>query len=83
MRVCARVCVCVCVRRACVCVCGLRVMLYDYADFLRFCVHIFVDLAKRSVLTYVGEIWRYRNDRDYYHYYCCGNGGGGRLRQKK
>ena len=49
--------------------------------FLRYYVHIFVDLVKRSVHTHVGEISRYRNDRyndddddDYhsfilYHYY--------------
>ena len=36
--------------------------------YLRFYEHVFVDLVTRGVLTLVGEIRRYRNDR-YYHYY--------------
>jgi len=29
----------------------------------------FVDLVKHGVLTLVGEIWRYLNDRYYCYYY--------------
>ena len=59
-------CVCVCV---CVCVCagvvreGYNIMTI-YILFFRFLLYtFFVDLIKRGVLTLVGEIWRYRNDR--------------------
>ena len=30
-------------------------------------VYIFLDLVKRAVLTSVGELWRYKNDRCYYY----------------
>ena len=30
-------------------------------------MYIIVDFVKRSVLTIVDEIWRYRNDRYYYY----------------
>ena len=38
---------------------------YDYITeyFLGFNAYIIVDLVKRGVLTLVGEIRRYRNDR--------------------
>ena len=34
-----------------------------------FYIHIFVDLVKRSVLTFVGDIPRCTNDRIYLYYY--------------
>ena len=33
-----------------------------------FNVHVIVDLVKRGVLTLLGDIRRYRNDRYYYYY---------------
>ena len=39
----------------------LRTIQYDYVLFLRYYVHICVDLVKCCVLTLV-EIWCYRND---------------------
>ena len=38
--------------------------------FWGFTVCIIADLVKCSVLTLVGEMRRYRNDRYYYYYYC-------------
>ena len=70
-------CVCLCVRAcvsecACVCLCmfgrekGVQgIQYFIYASFLRFYAYIFVDLGKRGVLTFVGEIQRYTNGR--YH----------------
>ena len=76
--VCVCACVCACVRacvrasvrawvRVCVCVFN-TIWLYKYY-FRGFSVYILLVLVKRSVLTLVGEIWRYRNER-YYCYYC-------------
>ena len=61
----ARVCVCVCV---CVCVRARNTILW-LCNSWGYNVHITVDLVKRGVLTLVGEIRRYRNDRYYYYYY--------------
>ena len=65
----AHVCVCACV---CVCVCARMCVVQAIQDvyilFLRFYASIFVDLVKRSVLTFVSEIQCYRNDH-YYSYY--------------
>ena len=58
------VCVCACVRvcvHACMCVCmhvvckEYSIMLISYMLFLRFYAHIFIDLVKCSVLTFLGE----------------------------
>ena len=49
--------------------------LTEYYDYIMIIFEVlemytfFVDLVKRSVLTLVGEIWRYRNDHYYYYYY--------------
>ena len=68
MCICESVCVCVCVL-VCVCVQGIPYYdnIIDYS--LGFIVYIIVDFVKRGVLTLVGEVRRYRNDRYYYHYY--------------
>ena len=41
---------------------------YDYIIIWGFNVYIIIDLVERRVLTLVGEIWRYRNDRYRYYY---------------
>ena len=49
--------------------------LTEYYDYIMIIFEVlemytfFVDLVKRSVLTLVGEIWRYRNDHYYYYYF--------------
>ena len=50
--------------------CGRKRMLsmFDYY-FWGFNVYITVDLVKHGVLTHVGEVRRYRNDRCYYYHY--------------
>ena len=68
MRVCVRACMRACVRaraRVCVYQCGVRGMQhYDYIiPFGGFSVYIFVYFVKCIVLTLVGEIWRFGNDR--------------------
>ena len=48
---------------------------YDYVFFLRFYVYIFVGLLKHGVLTLVGVIQCYGNDRYYYDTEgCCTEG---------
>ena len=44
--------------------------MYDYY-FWGFNVYIIVDFLKRGVLTLVGEVRLYRNDRCYYYHYFC------------
>ena len=48
------------------CGCGGRRM--QYHNYVRFNVHILVDLVKRGVLILVGEIRRNRNARYYYYF---------------
>ena len=80
---CVYVCVCVwmCVY-VCLCVC-VRVCVYVWMCagvvcekynsmlllFLRFYVYIFVEFVKRDVLSLVGEIVLYKNDRCYCYNY--------------
>ena len=69
--VCMRVCVCACVL-ACVCVCARKctwgIQYHDYIIYYFWDLNecIIIDLVKWGVLTFVSEIWCYRNDR----YYC-------------
>ena len=61
--------VCVCV---CVCVWSAKNLYHEYIMIIfevLMSALSFLDLLKRSVLTLVGEIWRYKNDRCYYYYY--------------
>ena len=60
-------CVCMCARAR---VCDMRgIQYYVNLIFLRFYVYLFVDLVKRGVLTFIGQIRQYRNDYYYYYYY--------------
>ena len=57
---------------------GIQYYGYRFTIFAGFNVYVFVDLVNYVVLTLVGEIRRYKNDRyyynynnNYYYYYCC------------
>ena len=53
---------------ACVHAHAWGIQYYDYIIIWGFNVYIIIDLVERRVLTLVGEIRRYRNDRYRYYY---------------
>ena len=62
--------------------CGVRAVQSRVYIILRFYVYIFVDLEKGCVLTIVGDIPCYRNDRySYYHQQCSSSSSSGRRRR--